>query len=277
MHLKNFIVINQMNFSKLNGADLVDATIFKYIAEFAISPSSKKKLINNKVFSWVSYQKIIDDNPMLMINNTDVIARRVSKIISYGILEKHTAKEEGNKTYFAVTELGHKHFIDDNPIDFETVTPSDSKVGTLPTEESEPLPTQKSDNRKLNDRKLNIDTPLNPPKGESEKIKEKNFSFSLKKKSEYNNLSKEYKQKLFEYAKTKDDAKELEQFIDYCIANGKVYKDWAAAYRNWIRNAEKYKQNKTSAFNKRNNKHWKNGNELKDVDWSDVDSGGLAW
>lgn len=32
-------------------------------------------------------------------------------------------------------------------------------------------------------------------------------------------------------------ADEAEKFRDYCAANGKTYKDWTAAFRNWLRNA----------------------------------------
>jgi len=33
---------------------------------------------------------------------------------------------------------------------------------------------------------------------------------------------------------------EWAKFVDYCDANGKTYKDWPAALRNWIRNAKTY-------------------------------------
>jgi hypothetical protein len=37
-----------------------------------------------------------------------------------------------------------------------------------------------------------------------------------------------------------DAVAQSEKFIDYAIANGKTYKDWDAAFRNWLRNASEY-------------------------------------
>lgn len=34
----------------------------------------------------------------------------------------------------------------------------------------------------------------------------------------------------------------FEHFRDYCLANNRKYKDWDAAFRNWLRNAEKFKR-----------------------------------
>lgn len=49
---------------------------------------------------------------------------------------------------------------------------------------------------------------------------------------------------LLDYAKAKapdvDPSRELEQFANYCQAKGKTYKDYLAAFRNWLINAQKY-------------------------------------
>lgn len=37
---------------------------------------------------------------------------------------------------------------------------------------------------------------------------------------------------------------EFKKFVDYCVANGKTYKDWDAALRNWIRNAAGYSRSR---------------------------------
>lgn len=41
-------------------------------------------------------------------------------------------------------------------------------------------------------------------------------------------------------------ANEFTKFNDYCAANGKTYKDWNAAFRNWLRNAAQYSRTSTS-------------------------------
>lgn len=38
--------------------------------------------------------------------------------------------------------------------------------------------------------------------------------------------------------------REFIKFTDYCVANGKTYKDWDAALRNWIRNASSFARSK---------------------------------
>lgn len=71
---------------------------------------------------------------------------------------------------------------------------------------------------------------------ENKNIK-KDFTFSLKSLTQHQNLSAEYKSKLAEYA---GDENMLNAMIDYHTANGKGFKDWAAAFRTWKRNDEKF-------------------------------------
>jgi hypothetical protein len=42
---------------------------------------------------------------------------------------------------------------------------------------------------------------------------------------------------------------EFESFRDYHLAKGSKFVDWRAAYRTWIRNAEKYRNEKRAATN----------------------------
>ena len=70
--------------------------------------------------------------------------------------------------------------------------------------------------------------------------KSKNFSFTLKTKQPYTKLSKEYRDKLFGYAITVDAASQFQAFVDYHTAKGSAFKDWASAYRTWVRNTTKF-------------------------------------
>lgn len=84
---------------------------------------------------------------------------------------------------------------------------------------------------------------LNNNKDSYKKNNKKDFTFSLLKATQYQNLSEEYKQNLLAYAVTKagNRAKELlDSMVDYHSANGKGFKDWAAAFRTWKRNDEKF-------------------------------------
>jgi len=81
------------------------------------------------------------------------------------------------------------------------------------------------------------------------KTKAKKFTFTLSKATQYQNLSEEYKQKLSYYAISKAGdrgADLLEAMIDHHSSNGKGFKDWAAAFRTWHRNDEKFNRAKKS-------------------------------
>jgi len=115
--MRQFITINQRAFIKLSNMtktkfDLADVVIFEYISKFAISNHSIKKLIDNKIFVWCTYKKIIDDNPLLNIENKRVLERRISKLVETGLLEKYVDKLQGNKTFFNVTDLAFNSIID---------------------------------------------------------------------------------------------------------------------------------------------------------------------
>ncbi len=74
----------------------------------------------------------------------------------------------------------------------------------------------------------------------SQKIK--NFSFSLSKKFSFEALSKEYQDRLFAYAISKDSADSFEAFKDYHCSVGSKFKDWSRAYNTWLRNKKNYNQ-----------------------------------
>ena len=174
--MREYISINQKAFSKFKNVDLIDATIFEYIYKFAISNNAEKQLIDNKLFFWVSYQKIIDDNPLIKISDKDTIARRVKKLLNYGLLEKFTDRKNNNKTYFNITQFAYEFLINGNiDLPSEKSEAPVSKVGNLPSE--------KSDNSKLYYREL-ID---------KEKRNKKTTTSTSKVIEDYLNLLEKYK------------------------------------------------------------------------------------
>jgi len=78
----------------------------------------------------------------------------------------------------------------------------------------------------------------------SQKIK--NFSFSLSKKFSFEALSKEYQDRLYAYAISKDSADSFEAFKDYHCSVGSKFKNWSRAYNTWLRNKEQYGQSVSS-------------------------------
>lgn len=131
--MRAYININQKAFSELailkdTKIDLVDATIFEYIVKFAVSNKANKQLIDNKLFIWCSYQKIIDDNPLLNINSKKAIELRLNKLIEIGLFDKFTDKSKGNKTYFNVTDLAYSLVIENTNLsneDYQGVSKND--------------------------------------------------------------------------------------------------------------------------------------------------------
>ena len=164
--MKAYITINQKALIEIAEAkgikvDLVDSAIFDWIKTFAHSNKAIKKLINNKLYIWCSYSKIIEDNPLLGISSKDVIARRLNKLVKLGILEKMVSKEDGNKTFFHITEFAYEYLLESRNLSTQKSEPIDSKVGTLST--------QKSDNSKLEDRELNRELRENKKKNKQKK------------------------------------------------------------------------------------------------------------
>lgn len=86
------------------------------------------------------------------------------------------------------------------------------------------------------ERKVNEAERANAPRAQ----KRDKFSFNLPTKQPYSKLSEAYRRSLFGYAITKDGAEQFQSFIDHHAAKGTAFKDWAAAYRTWLKNEIKY-------------------------------------
>ena len=78
--------------------------------------------------------------------------------------------------------------------------------------------------------------------------KSRKFSFSLPKSTQFENTSKEYREKLKGYAVTKDGAKSFDEFLDFHIAKGSKFKDWSRAYNTWLNNSKKFNNYNPSNF-----------------------------
>lgn len=75
-------------------------------------------------------------------------------------------------------------------------------------------------------------------KRERKNIK-KEFSFSLTKETQYQNLSQEYKDKLFAFCLSYDGAENYEDFLLSLEAKGYKYKNFKSAYAKWNRQHKK--------------------------------------
>jgi len=82
------------------GLDVIDAVILRWITDFYNTGRMKTRKVNGKEYFWINYQTIINDLPILKIDNRRSLARRIDKLVDCGILEKFIDKDQGNLTYF---------------------------------------------------------------------------------------------------------------------------------------------------------------------------------
>ena len=144
--MKKFITINQTNFVEIGKregikVDAIDGILFDWIRTFMLSDNALKKLIDNELYIWVSYRKIREDNPLCNINTNDVIGRRLNKLEKLGLIKKFVSKEDGNKTFIALTKFAYTYLLEDREL--PTQESGDYRL------KSRELPTQESDNSKL--------------------------------------------------------------------------------------------------------------------------------
>ncbi|MBU3850271.1 MAG: hypothetical protein IAA16_06870 [Candidatus Treponema excrementipullorum] len=85
--------------------DACDALILRWFIDFSVSGKMKKTIRGRKIFYLVRYQSIIDDLPILGIENPRNIGRRFDKFVSCGLLEKEIIREgTGTQTIFCPTD-----------------------------------------------------------------------------------------------------------------------------------------------------------------------------
>ena len=85
--------------------DACDVLILRWFIDFSLSGKMKKTIRGRKIFYLVRYQSIIDDLPILGIENPRNIGRRFDKFVSCGLLEKEIIREgTGTQTIFCPTD-----------------------------------------------------------------------------------------------------------------------------------------------------------------------------
>ena len=83
--MKYTIYINQKELSKTD-FDLVDAAILDYL--YFICNSKNEKIEKQRIngYTWVDYNKILTDNPLLRIKSKGALSRRIKKISIISII-----------------------------------------------------------------------------------------------------------------------------------------------------------------------------------------------
>jgi len=203
--------------------------------------ANNKNIHNDKCWTYNSYEALVELFPYLsydqikkhilklekddiLVSNKDLNANKWDKTKWYSF-----GKNEIVKKFFKLPKIGNS---------LDSAKEDDSIVLNGTIEETNPHHrTYKSAPCIMNNNQRQIINTDNKPNKNNTK---KDFSFSLSKSAEYENLSAEYKELLSGYATCKDGAYSLDEFLDYHIAKGSTFKDWSRAYNTWISNAKKY-------------------------------------
>lgn len=84
------------------GLDLKDLHILGWIQDFY--PKMKKIIVDNEEYSWVNYQTLIEDMPILEINAKDALYRRLKNLVKIGLLKHHGVKNSsGSYSFYKIT------------------------------------------------------------------------------------------------------------------------------------------------------------------------------
>ena len=81
--------------------DITDLAILRWFTDFY--PKMKKKIIGDKEYAWVTYNKLLEDIPLLDIDKRGLY-KRMSKLVSFKILERLCVKDKGTFLYVTFGE-----------------------------------------------------------------------------------------------------------------------------------------------------------------------------
>jgi DNA-binding transcriptional regulator GbsR (MarR family) len=102
--MKYNIFINQKEMSKTD-FDLVDGAILDYL--YCICNSKNIKIEEQRIngYTWVDYNKLLNDNPLLRMKSKSALSRRVKKMENTGFIKIFVRRSNGHKlNYFFLTK-----------------------------------------------------------------------------------------------------------------------------------------------------------------------------
>lgn len=97
--MKYNIIINQKALANTN-LDIKDAAILDYLVMFCSSKSEKIEKQRIAGATWINYQALIDDMPMLRITTGQSLTPRFKKIVEAGYITSKIKTVKGNKNLF---------------------------------------------------------------------------------------------------------------------------------------------------------------------------------
>ena len=139
--MKYTIYINQKELSKTD-FDLVDGAILDYL--YFICNSKNEKIAEQRIngYTWVDYNKLLNDNPLLRIKSKGALSRRVKKMEASGFIKLIERRKNGHKLkYFALTKKSDSLFTQTHDPIHENENPI--HLNSYPIDENEPISTIK--------------------------------------------------------------------------------------------------------------------------------------
>lgn len=83
--------------------DLIDIKIVNLFMELSSRIGAEHLNIDGRIYHWLSYQKIIDELPIINIKSKRTIARRLDALVDKGIFERVIYKDR--YTYFRIAQV----------------------------------------------------------------------------------------------------------------------------------------------------------------------------
>ena len=219
--MKYTIYINQKELSKTD-FDLVDCTILDYL--YFICNSKNEKIEEQRIngYTWVDYNKILSDIPLLRIKSKGALSRRVKKMEASGFIKLIERRKNGHKLkYFALTKKSDSLFTQTHDPIHENENPI--HLNSYPIDENEPISTIKDYTNKNNIIKNKRVLSFFKPTIDDVKL------YCLERN---NNIDAET---FFDFYESKD----------WLVGKNKM-KNWKASVRTW----EKREQNKSQKMSK---------------------------
>ena len=218
--MKYTIYINQKELSKTD-FDLVDEAILDYL--YFICNSKNEKIEEQRIngYTWVDYNKILIDNPLLRIKSKGALSRRVKKMEDTGFIKLNERRKNGHKLkYFALTKKSDSLFTQTHDPIHENENPI--HLNSYPIHENEPISTIKDYTTKNNT--IKIERSLSKLIPTIDDIKY--------------------------YCQERNSIIDAEFFFDYYESRGWIagkspIKDWKASVRTWEK--REHKNNNTTA------------------------------
>jgi len=98
--------VSKQKEDKILKLDLTDLVLLEYIQYAIASPSMQKRMQGEKCYVWLQHKKILEDLPILNIQE-NMLGKRISKLVDLGLIDSiviSNSNIRGSKSYYTITE-----------------------------------------------------------------------------------------------------------------------------------------------------------------------------